>query len=81
MDLKSFVTLGPGHKKIIWYIQLNRPGSNTLKIFIVMYGLLQLARLFVRGKPFQLILMFVCRAKSLLKSGPPERCSQVGSNI
>ncbi len=50
-------------------------GANPIKKFkAVIYGFLELDRVFVPGKPFQPSLMFVGKARGLPKSGVPKRC-------
>jgi hypothetical protein len=67
MAVKSFATLAPG-------------GNFQKKFLVVIYEYSKRSRVFVPGKPFQLSLMFLDKARSLPKGGVPERyIAQVGS--
>jgi hypothetical protein len=60
-----------------------RPVANVIKLFAaVSYDFSLKARGFVPGKPFQPSLIFVVKARSLPKSGAPERqFTWVGSGL
>ncbi len=54
------------------------PGANVIKLFtVVSYDFSQLATVFVLGKPFQLSLVFVGKARTY-PSETPFRCSTQG---
>jgi hypothetical protein len=50
------------------------PGTNVTKLFTtVIYECFYETKVFVLGNPFQHSLMFAGKARSLLKSGTPEK--------